>query len=193
MSISRWNLITDLIITNQYKKIAEIGVSNGDTAFGVKTLLEDKQYEIQKYYAIDPFNDTYYAMSNKRQIIFSFWNSYIPLRYTSNDALQYIEELDLVFIDGSHNEEQMCIDIINYAEKLNHGGCIVGHDFLNPLMPKVTSYIETIMGKEINIIQDKRDENGKPNYLWWTYKVEEGVYAKINKRIPWNNERINET
>ena len=150
----------------------------GDTALGVMYTLENN-YNIDRYYGIDPFLDPYYAMSRARLDKLSRWSAYKPLKYTSDEALEHIEELDLVFIDGSHNEEQMCIDIINYADKLKSGGCLVGHDFMNPLMPKVTSYLETIMGKEINIIQDKRDENGKPNYLWWTYKVEEGVYAKI--------------
>ena len=177
--INRWNLITDLIISNQYKKIAEVGVSKGATAYNIHFILQEKRYPIEYYYGIDPFVDTYYAMEKEMLWKLSMWNSWRLLHTTSDEALENIAELDLVFIDGSHDEEQMCKDIINYGDKLKQGGCLVGHDFMNPLMPKVTSYLENIMGKEINIVQDKRDENGKPNYLWWTYKVEEGVYAKI--------------
>jgi len=177
--ISRSSLIADLIMSNKYKNIAEIGVSKGATTLAIETLLTRNGYSLDSYKGIDSFIDKYYAITETIKNRLSTWHPWSLLEMTSDKAVQCMRGLELVFIDGSHDENQMCKDIMQYGDALVNGGCLVGHDFLNPLMPKVTSYLEAIMGKEINIVQDKRNENGKPNYLWWTYKVEEGIYAKI--------------
>jgi predicted O-methyltransferase YrrM len=66
---------------------------------------------------------------------------------SSDEAFQHISgdkvRLNLVFVDGSHNGEQVLKDIQNYSELLAPGGILVCHDYGDPRQPDVTDAINT--------------------------------------------------
>lgn len=179
MPVHKWTLLTSLIIANQYKRIVEIGPSKGVTTYAVADGLTEARYAVDSYIGIDPFLDTYYAMDEKMKKKLALWLPWQLFKVTSDEALPSIIAPELVFIDGSHEIDQMSRDIKNYGDKLVFGGCLVGHDYRNPLLPELTDFLHEYIGeKNLNFIEDNRYESGKPNYLWWTYKVEKGHYAK---------------
>lgn len=94
-----------------------------------------------KIYAIDPFTgsqehqykadtdiDTYEAfLKNCRD--FNVAGQIIPLRMNSHEAVSHIkEEIDLLFIDGSHEYPDVKADFENLFPKLGPGGVIAFHD-----------------------------------------------------------------
>ena len=56
---------------------------------------------------------------------------YTPLRMSSLEASQKFEDksLDFVFIDASHEYEDVCIDIDTWKPKVKNGGFFAGHDY----------------------------------------------------------------
>ena len=61
---------------------------------------------------------------------------YNPIRATSLEAASLYEDgsLDFVFIDASHDYENVKADIAAWAPKVRPGGYLAGHDF-NPATP----------------------------------------------------------
>jgi predicted O-methyltransferase YrrM len=58
-------------------------------------------------------------------------NYYTPLRMTSYEASKFFENqsLDFVFLDASHEYEDVKKDIINWIPKIKPGGILAGHDY----------------------------------------------------------------
>jgi len=56
---------------------------------------------------------------------------YIPLRMSSLEASRKFEDksLDFVFIDASHEYEDVCMDIDTWKPKVKPGGFLCGHDY----------------------------------------------------------------
>jgi hypothetical protein len=56
---------------------------------------------------------------------------YKPMRMTSLEASNHFEDqsLDFVFIDASHEYEDVCNDIDAWMSKVKNGGFIAGHDY----------------------------------------------------------------
>ena len=59
----------------------------------------------------------------------------LPFPITSNIASMYFTnkgiKADIIYIDGSHEEMDVAIDIDNYYRLLNKGGVIFGDDYFN--------------------------------------------------------------
>jgi len=123
--------------------VAEIGVRYGETA---GTMLEVFP-EIEKYYAIDPF-EVYddYATDGFNNDLARYgpdvvYDHFIQgfghepcmhiLRMRSSAAVTKIKdkELDFCFIDGNHAYEYVYEDIQNYYPKVRAGGIIAGDDY----------------------------------------------------------------
>jgi hypothetical protein len=187
MCIGRGNLLSNLIAVNKYTIIADIGVSSCCTVEHIKGELEGTYHHaIEMYFGIDPYQDTRFRRDRLREQKLSFWLPWRFMMISSDEAAEDIRvPLDLVFIDGSHRPEQMTKDIQTWFGKLKEGGCIVGHDYMNPVKQSIdgdytliTDWINKNIGKDnLNYKRDRRDENGKPNYLWWSYKVD-NKYSK---------------
>jgi GR25 family glycosyltransferase involved in LPS biosynthesis len=90
----------------------------------------------------------------------SLENYYIPMRMTSIEASQKFEDksLDFVFIDASHEYEDVKNDIIAWLPKVKTGGIIAGHDYYvdsYDYFPGVKQAVGETLGKyELNF-----DEN----------------------------------
>lgn len=73
--------------------------------------------------------DTYQDFLNNT----SEYKNIIPMRMTSEEAAPHIKDnsVDLVWIDGMHDYENVKKDIENYLPKLKVGGVIAFHDYLD--------------------------------------------------------------
>lgn len=62
---------------------------------------------------------------------------YKDMKMTSMEAVQKFENesLDFVFIDGSHEYEDIKDDIIHWLPKVKPGGILAGHDYYLPPQP----------------------------------------------------------
>ena len=118
---------------------AEIGVLDGlHSENMLKTLQLKKLYLIDPYISYketydgaisDEYDDNWAKeIAHKRLSRFSEKIEFIEK--TSDDAVKDIKEpLDFVYIDGSHNYENVLRDIQNYYKKVKVGGVVGGHDF----------------------------------------------------------------
>lgn len=173
-------LITELVMCYKYKTLCEIGISNGKNIDDILTRLHKHNYSINKLYGIDPHNEHQRYKLNPNYIKFE---TFEYIKKTSDEAISDIEDnsLDLIFIDGLHTAEQIEKDIINYTRKIKTGGCIVGDDYNDFVGKEIKAKVKKIINEDnLNIIEDEKLENGKPNFLWWTFKNEK-EYSKKRK------------
>ena len=77
----------------------------------------------------------------------------IPMRMTSLEASRHFkdESLDFVFIDASHDYENVKQDILHWYPKVKHGGCIGGHDY-HPDWPDVVKAVDEFAGQMGNLV-----------------------------------------
>jgi len=192
--ISKWDLLAKLIIDNKYKVIVDIGISKGVTERGIRDILIIRKYNLTSFYGIDPYKDPYYAMSDSELQSLCNWSPFKFIHKTSDDALEDIpDNVDLVFVDGSHTPEQRIIDLINYSKKIRNGGMLVSHEyglFITTDLGDyslVTKFVDENIGiNNFSTIQDKRLENLKPCFLFWTY-----IYRNNSGEIEYSKEPRN--
>jgi len=83
----------------------------------------------------------------------SKYNNIVYINKTSDEALADIsEKVDFVYIDGSHDYEQVRKDILNYKNLLKHGGIIGGHDYID--IKDVTLAINELLGIPTKVFLD---------------------------------------
>ena len=103
----------------------EIGVEYGLNA---KTML--KLLPIEKLYLIDPYNGGDEIYNEVRRYLAKYGNKITFIRKTSEKAIDDIpDQLDFVYMDGSHSYEAVRRDIGLFYDKLKKDGVIGGHDF----------------------------------------------------------------
>ena len=62
---------------------------------------------------------------------FTYPEFYIPIKMTSIEASKTFEDnsLDFVFLDASHEYEDVKEDILHWLPKIKSGGIFAGHDY----------------------------------------------------------------
>lgn len=73
-----------------------------------------------------------------------------PITLPSNLAHKILPNADLIYIDGSHEYEDVKNDIIHYRQKLNNGGIIFGDDYSNTVFPGVKKAVDEFNREIIN-------------------------------------------
>lgn len=134
-----------------YKVGAEVGVQRGINA---EQILE--KCPNVKLYLVDPWA-IYGRISQQRQDrnfrhtrgrLARFADQVVFIRKTSMDALADIQdnELDFVYVDGLHDYDSVCADLIFWSKKVRPGGIVSGHDYINwpacGIIPAVNGYIQ---------------------------------------------------
>jgi len=118
-------------LLNNYSNNKLIGVEIGvEYGLNAKTML--KFLSIEKLFLIDPYKDKLGDECFKQTKIFlrKYSNKIIFIRKSSESAVNDIpNNLDFVYIDGSHEYKFVKKDIELYYDKIKSGGLIGGHDF----------------------------------------------------------------
>ncbi len=163
---NRWEILADLINKNNYKSIAEIGVSSGITS---EYLL--KNCKLEKYYLVDP--------DPSGVIRYNILKVYKPvpifINLPSYDASKGISGyLDLVFIDGDHGYPAVKQDITTWLPRIHPGGIICGHDY-DPHSPGVINAVkECFNEKNIKVFLEHDADMDKYERsemaVWWVEK-----------------------
>lgn len=112
---------------------------------------------------------------------------YKAIRARSLQAVKQFEDksLDFIFIDASHEYEDVRDDIIAWLPKLKDGGVIAGHDYLNPDFPGVERAVKEILGNNI--------ATQETCWVYDTSKVKSKVFIVTPSRRPFNLEFISKT
>jgi hypothetical protein len=162
-----YNMLPELINARGYKRGIEIGVYTGGHASAIleRTKLEhlvgvdpymyyengmpgfntDEDYKQLKFHALSRMPVDRFELKEMTSD-----QAYNNLKFEIDKGIARM--FDFVFIDGLHTEEQARKDLKNYANIVNFGGVISGHDIDHGSFPGVTVAIEEfarITGKEI--------------------------------------------
>lgn len=160
--------LLDLIEENNYKRFVEIGI------WQCQTLARIIRYNksLDEYWAVDNFNHVESGYHRKLDV--DVWeHAYFQacrylvkypklkvLRMKSSDASKLFWKgyLDMVFIDGSHDEDSVIEDLDCWEPLIREGGIISGHDYLN------TGYG---VYKAVNDTYDKERIKELPGGIWY--------------------------
>lgn len=141
-SMTRWNILIDLINTNGYKKIAEIGVFRGKTT---RKVLE--ACDIGRYLAVDPI--TYKSLS--RYLAKNWKVQYVAL--TSKEVAEELADnyFDLVFLDALHDYDHVIEDIELWQPKIREGGILCGDDYNQAHCEGIKQAVDEVFGDRVEL------------------------------------------
>lgn len=167
--LMRWHILYHIIKENNYKNMVEVGTADGKTTYALLKNLHDINI-----ISIDPYKN-YIEYSNdgkaRQNVLDSLKSKAYKYLYPfikskrckmiemmSHEALNLIENTDIVFIDGNHLYEYVKTDIKISLQKIRKGGCLCGHDYKS--YKGVTDAVNELSKKyKINFCQD---------YFWYT-------------------------
>jgi hypothetical protein len=160
--------LADLINQRGYKDIIEIGTAYGGNAYHLR-----QNTELEELICIDPYK-YYPAMpgftcQQEYDTLFQFASDRIGkyygismLRMTSKDALKIMDPADLVFLDGSHEYEDVKWECENYLNIVRVGGILSGHDYnIFEGVNKAVDEFARLSGCEVNQL---------PGNIWYIEK-----------------------
>jgi predicted O-methyltransferase YrrM len=144
------HMLTHFIKTFSPKIIIEVGVWCGKSAAYMAQIMSENCI----LYAVDHFKvDSEYSLhsdptvaTRAKQLYEQFLSNMIhlnltekiiPIRMNSLDAAHTLEvQADLIYIDGSHEEEDVFNDVCAWSKKLNPHGIICGDDYDAPYVQR---------------------------------------------------------
>jgi len=134
-------ILSELITNQHIKTVVEIGVWRGE----MSRYMFENCPSIKTYIGIDPYkhwSPSQYKDGKNRHSQKKFDRIYSSvkkmyhshegatlIRDTSIGAVNKIDQIDMVFIDGNHGYEYVKSDIQNYTPKVRNGGIVSGHDY----------------------------------------------------------------
>ncbi len=140
--MTRQDVLIELINTNGYRNIAEIGVHSGKTT---RKVLE--ACELDRYWLIDPVrcDKLYTDIWHIPAVQFNF--------RTSKKASGFILEksLDLVFLDALHDYDHVLEDIRLWMPKIREGGILCGDDYNQAHCEGVKQAVDEVFGDKVEL------------------------------------------
>lgn len=132
----RWEVLDQLAKTIGAKTFVEVGCKEGRTAgFLLHNNPELHVIAIDPWAPVTNESETYTDWDFKA-IEDTFWKNVgdhkgrcTMLRMTSAEAVQRVEQADLVFIDAGHDYPNALADIQLWWPKVRVGGFLTGHDY----------------------------------------------------------------
>lgn len=134
--------VVEMIIRKGITSVVEIGVFRQSFCKQVLRTISDR---LDCYWLIDPWRPEYCTDGSGSDYTIDQWeDEYINscrlmfdygcvkiLRMTSHKAARLFENMSigLVYIDGSHKENDVIADIRAWLPKIKKGGIIAGHDY----------------------------------------------------------------
>jgi hypothetical protein len=161
-------------------KIVEVGVAYGQNA----KLILDK-WDGDKLYLVDPYvkQDISQYASNMENVDFDAMLKWATehlephkgrfefVRRFSNDALSYFDDrsLDMVYLDGNHQNPVFENDFKGWIEKIKVGGIFGGHDYMDIDTPSykcdVKSTVDDYVYHNAFDLHLTNDDDGVKS--WW--------------------------
>lgn len=187
MGDRRWNFLTEKIRENKFTVGAEIGVLRGTT---FKRLLESNPeltlYGIDiwaedKVVRFDGTTNEQLLKLPKNDILIELeqWVEDSPykdraklIRSFSHSCLDDFEDgsLDFVFIDASHQYEDVRRDTVLWSKKVKPRGIVSGHDRNIEGVARFLHEVSTsfVLQAEIGCVGETI--HGEPDHVWWYQK-----------------------
>jgi len=149
---NRKHVLEHLILKNNYKVMAEVGVRDGRTTFYLLDNIPDL-----RIIAIDMSIRGFYNDEVKSR----YGSRLVPIESTSESAADQIENnsLDLVFIDANHSYEYVKKDIIKYTPKVKSTGLLTGHDIDYPGVNRAVKELIPVFDVAPNFVWIKKNES----------------------------------
>ena len=162
----------------EYFEDRSISIIEIGTASGLWTEHVLRNYpNVKILYSIDPYlhfpgekyeggrfqdwHDKIFAVSRKRLKGYDNLARYIC---TSDEAVKSFKAdgitVDVVYIDGNHNEKYITSDVENYYPLVELGGLFAGHDYNLPQVKKVVN--DRFGLDRVNVFREER--------IWWIKK-----------------------
>lgn len=119
--------------------------------FCVDTWKGSKEHNLEK--DTDLF---FYFFHNMRSM--NLFSRIVPLRIMSSDILKYFEpkSIDMIFIDGSHEPDDVRTDLKNASILIKDSGIIIGDDYSWEGTAKVVEdFMNTQNNYKLSVISDK--------------------------------------
>lgn len=138
----RWHILIDIITTNGFKNMVEVGVAHGRNAREILKAIQDWNF---LYWGIDPYEmyGDYRGDNNSRgrkilhnekmaqKYVFSDNRAELIKEFSEKAAKLFdFNSLDLVFIDGNHSYEYVKKDLESWYSKVRPMGILAGHDYI---------------------------------------------------------------
>lgn len=153
--------LADLINERNYKSVIEIGTAYAGNAFHLLS-----NTNIERLICIDPYK-YYPAMpgficQDEYDTLFQFAKNrlrFLPaefIRLSSKEAFSILEPVDLVFLDGSHDYEDVKWECENYSNLVKSGGVLAGHDW--DIFEGVNKAVNEFSNNTINLL---------PGNIWY--------------------------
>ena len=145
---------------------AEIGSFKGLSSCIVGKGMLDSNVKGKKYYCIDTFKAENIELENEYTFNefsdnikrFGIEDFIIPIKFLSTDkeALDTFkrESLDFIYVDGSHETQDVEKDISLYAPFVKQGGIIMFHDYTWPSVRNAVNNVEVESGIFPVLIED---------------------------------------
>jgi hypothetical protein len=163
MSKRQGDVLAEIILDNEYERIAEIGVWKSHTV--QKILSSAAEKIIKEYWGVDwwlrptdPIYGHYHTRTQEKwdQLylkackLMHYFPQFRVLRASSLEAAKIFPEkyFDLVFIDSDHFYEPLKQDIESWLPLIRKGGMLSGHDYGNRRFPGCTKAVDECFGKD---------------------------------------------
>jgi len=158
--LTRQDVLIDLIKTNAYKNIAEIGVHHGKTT---RKILET--CELDWYILVDPVwhipLSHYLTKSGNADRV-----NYLIRTSESASTFAKDNSLDLVFIDALHDYDHVLQDIRLWQPQIRPGGILCGDDYDNVKCPDVKRAVVDVFGDGYKLV-----EIGRKGFKIWVVRL----------------------
>lgn len=125
----------NLVKIRGYKSVIEVGTAYGGNAFHLLS-----NADIQSMVMVDPY--LYYpampgfTCQEEYDILFDYVRARLHdfpsikfIKANSKEAFSLLHHADIVFLDGSHEYEDVKWELENYSKLVKPGGCLSGHDY----------------------------------------------------------------
>jgi Methyltransferase domain len=129
------------------KTIVEVGVWHGKTTFALSAYASNGEVGYEKLYAVDTFqgSEEHQAELQGKSFEEEYRTFLTEKNLTKVEVIKDLstnachrfadESIDLVFIDASHDYENVKADILAWTPKIKRGGMIMFHDYPEPTDP----------------------------------------------------------
>lgn len=157
--------LAELVNSRQYKAVIEIGTAYGGNAFHLLS-----NTEIEALICIDPYiyypampgftcQEEYNTLFEYAKDRLSKYDYATIVKTNSVDAFYLIKSIkhkdhsDLIFLDGSHDYEDVKWECENYSKLVKEGGVLSGHDWdVFEGVNKAVNEFSLSVGKPVNLL-----------------------------------------